>query len=137
MEKKLVFKNIKLGFLSWLLPFALSFVFYKPSGELTVSYDLFKSLMIVFGSITGCFLSFRYFKFVAKDFIKQGVLVGISWFLINIVLDTLILLPMMGESFSNYFISIGLRYMVIPAISITMGYLLNRQSGMTERNLKI
>lgn len=137
MEKKLVFKNIKLGFLSWLLPFALSFVFYKPSGELTVSYDLFKSLMIVFGSITGCFLLFRYFKFVAKDFIKQGVLVGISWFLINIVLDTLILLPMMGESFSNYFISIGLRYMVIPAISITMGYLLNRQSGMTERNLKI
>ncbi len=137
MEKKLVFKNIKLGFLSWLLPFALSFVFYKPSGELTVSYDLFKSLMIVFGSITGCFLLFRYFKFVAKDFIKQGVLVGISWFLINIVLDTLILLPMMGESFSNYFISIGLRYTVIPAISITMGYLLNRQSGMTERNLKI
>lgn len=137
MEKKLVFKNIKLGFLSWLLPFALSFVFYKPSGELTVSYDLFKSLMIVFGSITGCFLLFRYFKFVAKGFIKQGVLVGISWFLINIVLDTLILLPMMGESFSNYFISIGLRYTVIPAISITMGYLLNRQSGMTERNLKI
>lgn len=137
MEKKLVFKNIKLGFLSWLLPFALSFVFYKPSGELTISYDLFKSLMIVLGSITGCFLLFRYFKFVGKDFIKQGVLVGISWFLINIVLDTLILLPMMGESFSNYFISIGLRYTVIPAISITMGYLLNRQSGMTERNLKI
>lgn len=137
MEKKLVFKNIKLGFLSWLLPFGLSFVFYKPSGELTISYDLFKSLMIVLGSITGCFLLFRYFKFVGKDFIKQGVLVGISWFLINIVLDTLILLPMMGESFSNYFISIGLRYTVIPAISITMGYLLNRQSGMTERNLKI
>lgn len=137
MEKKLVFKNIKLGFISWLLPFALSFVFYKPSGELTVSYDLFKSLMIVLGSITGCFLLFRYFKFVGKDFIKQGVLVGISWFLINIVLDTLILLPMMGESFSNYFISIGLRYTVIPAISITMGYLLNRQSVMTERNLKI
>lgn len=137
MEKKLVFKNIKLGFLSWLLPFALSFVFYKPSGELTISYDLFKSLMIVLGSITGCFLLFRYFKFVEKDFIKQGVLVGISWFLINIVLDTLILLPMMGESFSNYFISIGLRYTVIPAISITMGYLLNRQTEMTERNLKI
>lgn len=137
MEKKLVFKNIKLGFLSWLLPFALSFVFYKPSGELTISYDLFKSLMIVLGSITGCFLLFRYFKFVEKDFIKQGVLVGISWFLINIVLDTLILLPMMGESFSNYFSSIGLRYTVIPAISITMGYLLNRQTEMTERNLKI
>ncbi len=137
MEKKLVFKNIKLGFLSWLLPFALSFVFYKPSGELTISYDLFKSLMIVLGSITGCFLLFRYFKFVEKDFIKQGVLVGISWFVINIVLDTLILLPMMGESFSNYFISIGLRYTVIPAISITMGYLLNRQSVMTEGNLKI
>jgi hypothetical protein len=137
MEKKLVFKNIKLGFLSWLLPFALSFVFYKPSGELTVSYDLFKSLMIVLGSVTGCFLLFRYFKFVERDFIKQGVLVGISWFLINIILDTLILLPMMDESFSNYFISIGLRYTVIPAISITMGYLLNRQSGMAERNFKI
>jgi len=136
MGKKLIFKNVKLGFLSWLLPFALSFLFYTPSGELTIPYDLFKSIMIVLGSIIGCFLLFRYFKFVERDFIKQGVVVGGSWFLMNIILDTLILLPMMEESFSNYFISIGLRYTVIPAISITMGYLLNRQSGIEERDLK-
>lgn len=132
MEKKLIIKTILLGFISWLIPFVFSFLFYTPEGELTVPYDLFKSIMIVIASITGCYLLFLYFKFVESNFIKKGVIVGVSWFLINLILDTFVLLPMMNESFLDYFISIGLRYMVIPAISITMGYLLNRQTDFSE-----
>ena len=36
MKKKLIVKNILFGFLSWLIPFAVSFLFYKPGGELVV-----------------------------------------------------------------------------------------------------
>ena len=125
MEKKIIIKNILLGFLSWLIPFAISFLFYKPGGELIVPYSTFKSTIMVVGTISGCYLLFRYFKLVDSNFIKNGVVVGLSWLSINIVLDALILIPMMKTTFADYFMSIGLGYIAIPTISITMGYLLN------------
>jgi hypothetical protein len=127
MTKKLIIKNILLGFLSWLIPFAVSFLFYKPSGELVVAYSTFKSAIMVVGTISGCYLLFRYFKTVESDFIKNGVIVGLSWFVINIILDAVILIPIMKTTFEEYFMSIGLSYLSIPAISISMAYLLERK----------
>ncbi len=128
MKRKLIVKNIFLGFLSWLIPFAVSFVFYKPGGELIVPYATFKSTIMVVGIIAGCYLLFRYFKFLDNDFIRNGVIVGLSWFAINIILDALILIPIMKTSFSDYFMSIGLSYISIPIISVTIGYLLDRKT---------
>ncbi len=128
MKKNLIAKNILLGFLSWLIPFAVSFLFYKPGGELIVPYSTFKSTIMVIGIITGSYLLFRYFKFVDNDFIRNGVIVGLSWFAINIILDVLILIPIMKISFADYFMSIGLSYIGIPAISSTMGCLLYRKA---------
>ena len=129
MTKKIIFKNIILGFLSWLIPFAVSFLFYKPGGELVVPYATFKSTMMVVGTISGCYLLVRYFNFVEIDFIKNGVIVGLSWFAINIVFDTLILIPMMKSNFIDYFMSIGVGYFAIPSISIAMGYLLETKKN--------
>jgi hypothetical protein len=128
MTKKLIIKNILLGFFSWLIPFAVSFLFYKPGGELVVAYSTFKSAIMVVGAVSGCYLLFYYFKAVESDFVKNGVIVGLSWFVINIVLDTVILIPIMKTTFEEYFMSIGLGYLSIPAISIAMGYLLDRKS---------
>lgn len=127
MTKKLIIKNILLGFLSWLVPFAFSFLFYKPGGELLVPYSTFKSVIMLVGVITGCYLLFRYFKFIDNNFIKNGITVGLSWFAINIILDSLVLIPMMKTTFISYFMSIGLSYIAIPTISIAIGYLLNRK----------
>ena len=77
------------------------------------------------GVISGCYLLFRYFRVVDTDFIRNGVIVGLSWFAINIILDTIILIPIMKTTFADYFMSIGLSYIAIPAISISMGYLLS------------
>lgn len=127
MTKKIIIKNLILGFLSWLIPFAVSFLFYKPGGELVVPYATFKSTIMLVGIISGCYLLFRYFKFVESDYIKNAVIVGLSWFSINIILDTVILIPLMKTNFGDYFMSIGLSYFSIPTISITMGYLLNKK----------
>lgn len=124
MTQKLVIKNILLGLLSWLIPFVVSFLFYKPGGELVVPYATFKSAIMLVGVVSGCYLLFRYFKYVEHDYILQSILVGFSWFAINIVLDSVVLIPMMKTSFVDYFLSIGLSYFSIPVISITMGYLL-------------
>jgi hypothetical protein len=127
MTNKLIIKNILFGFLSWLIPFAVSILFYGPSGELVVPYSTFKSIIMVVGTITGCYLLFRYFKLVDIDFTRNGVIIGLSWFAINIVLDTVILIPIMKTTFVDYFMSIGLSYISIPVISITMGFLLERR----------
>ena len=127
MTKKLVTKNILFGFLSWLIPFAVSFLFYKPGGELIVPYNTFKSTIMVVGTLSGCYLLLRYFKLVDTDFIRNGVIVGLSWFAINIILDAVILIPIMKTTFADYFMSIGLSYIAIPTISIAMGYLLERR----------
>ncbi len=132
MTKKIIFRNIFLGFLSWLFPFVVSFLFYKPGGELVVAYPTFKSIIMVVGVITGCYLLYQYFKNVTDDFIKHGVIVGIVWFVINIILDTVVLIPIMKTSFAEYFMSIGISYFAIPTISITMAYLLNRKTTLNE-----
>lgn len=128
MTKKLVYKNILLGFLSWLIPFVVSFFFVKPGGEYVIPYASFKCIIMVVGTISGCYLLFRYFRFVNSDFIMNGVIVGLSWFAINIILDTVILIPMMKSTFADYFMTIGLGYIAIPAISIAMGYLLHSKT---------
>ena len=127
MTKKIIIQNLLLGFLSWLIPFAVSFLFYKPGGDLVVPYATFKSTIMLVGVISGCYLLFRFFKFVDSDYIKNAVIVGLSWFAINIILDAVILIPIMKTTFADYFMSIGLSYFSIPIISITMGYLLNKK----------
>jgi len=109
------------GFLAWLIPFVASFFFYTREGKLTIDIFLFKTIMIVVGSITGAFLLVSYFKKITADYLKEGITVGVVWFGINILLDLLVLIPMSGMSLSNYFTQIGLRYLVIPAMSIAVG----------------
>jgi hypothetical protein len=130
MTKQLLSRNILLGFLSWLIPFAISFLFYKPGGELLVPYSTFKSIIILVGVIAGCYLLFRYFKNVHSNFIRNGVIVGFSWFAINLLFDSLILIPIIKTSFTDYFMSIGLSYISIPVSSITIGYVLESKKRL-------
>lgn len=127
MAKKLITKNILLGFLSWVIPFVVSFFFVRPGGEYIIPYASFKCIITIVGTFSGCLLLFRYFKSVDREFVKNGIIVGFSWFIINVLFDSIILIPMMKSSFLNYFMTIGLGYISIPIISITMGYLLERK----------
>lgn len=118
-------KNLKIllfGILAWLIPFILSFFFYSREGELQINIFLFKSIMIVVGSITGAVLLVLYFRALEKNYLKEGITVGLAWFAVNILLDLVVLIPMSGMSIGDYFAQIGLRYLVIPVMSIAMGY---------------
>lgn len=110
------------GFLTWVIPFVISFFFYSKEGQPVIDIFLFKTIMIVVGSITGAILLVIYFKKLTDNYLKEGILVGIAWFLINIILDLLVLLPMSKMPLGMYFSAIGLRYLVIPVMSIAIGY---------------
>jgi hypothetical protein len=119
MTKKYL-KNVLYGFLAWLIPFVASLFFYSKEG-LTIDIFLFKSIMIVVGSISAAILLVLYFKEIRGAYLKEGIIVGVVWFGINILLDLLILIPISGMSIADYFTRIGISYLVMPAMSITVG----------------
>lgn len=99
-------------------------LFYTAEGKLTIDIFLFKSVMIVVGSISAAVLVISYFKKIAAEYLKEGIILGFSWFSINIVLDLIVLVQIWGMSFGDYFEQIGLRYLVIPVMCIMLGKVL-------------
>lgn len=117
------------GFLTWLIPFVVSFFFYDKTGHLVIGdIFLFKSIMIVTGATTGAVLLILYFGKISEKYLYHGILIGIVWLAMNWVLDLLILVPMAKLSLYDYFAQIGLRYLIIPVMSIMAGYLLERKA---------
>ncbi|MFQ6083182.1 MAG: hypothetical protein ACE5WD_07480 [Candidatus Aminicenantia bacterium] len=110
------------GFLMWLIPFVVSFFFYSPEGTPLIDKIFFKTIMIIVASITGAVLLIIYFKKIKKDYLKEGIIVGFAWLLINWILDVGILIPLAKMSIVTYFAEIGLRYLIIPTMSIAIGY---------------
>ncbi|HIH45358.1 MAG TPA: hypothetical protein HA257_09920 [Candidatus Methanoperedenaceae archaeon] len=114
-------RNILYGFLAWLIPFVASLFFYTREGQLTINIFLFKSIMVILGSFSAAILLVYYFKKIDSAYFREGIVVGLTWFGINIILDLLILIPMSGMSIADYFTQIGLLYLAIPAMSIAIG----------------
>jgi hypothetical protein len=124
MKKSL--KLILLGLMTWVVPFIAGFLFFDKAGQLAIDMYLFKSIMIVVGALIGSLAIVIYFKQVKNQFLKEGVISGLIWFITNIVLDILILVPMSGMSMNDYIKQIGIRYLLIPIMCTLSGYLLNR-----------
>ncbi len=128
MDKFTITKILLFGFFTWLIPFAISFLFYTKSGDIIIISDFLKLLMIVIVSITTCYFLYNYFKFIESDLLKNGIIVGLSWFAINVFLDLITLMPMMNLDIKHYFMVIGLRYAIIPVISTAIAFSLNIKS---------
>ncbi len=120
-------RNALYGFLAWLIPFIISFFFYTKEGKLTIDLHLFKSIMIVVGCASAAYLLISYFKKIEAEYLNEGIRVGVVWLVVNILLDLLILVPMSGMFIADYFAQIGLRYLAIPAMSVSVGTALSNK----------
>lgn len=127
------FKIVLFGFLTWLVPFVVSFFFFTPDHTLAIDEGLFKSIMIIVGSLTGAVLLVRYFKNITSDYVRHGVIVGLVWLAINLALDFLVLIPMSHMAVGAYFSQIGLRYLTIPIMTILAGYILARHENDSQK----
>jgi len=108
--------------------FFYSIFFIDKNGQLGTDIFLFKTIMIIVGGITGAIVIALFFKKTSANFLKQGIWAGTIWFLLNIILDLLVLIPMSKMSYPDYFVQIGLRYLMIPIMCILVGYLLENKS---------
>lgn len=112
---------IGFGLLTWLLPFLVSVPLYSPEGEPLYDIFLIKSVLLVFSAALGTLLILVYFRNVRARFVREGVLLGGVWLLINWALDAVILLPLSGMDAGTYMGEIGFRYLMIPIIALGIG----------------
>ena len=119
-------KIVGFGFLIWLIPFLVSFVIF-PLRE--TNRPLFESIMPVILTIVVLIFSILTFIKLDKDFIGEGVVLGIIWLVISIIIDLVMFLPESDwhMSFSDYMMDIGLTYLIILLIPIGFGYILEKR----------
>jgi hypothetical protein len=114
------------GFLLWLVTFVFS-VAIHPLKDTSNTAPLFESLMAVALSLFTLWFLYLYFKGVSGDFAKAGLVAGIVWLVISILLDQLLFTwGPMQMSFVDYMYDIGLTYLMVPVITTCVGYLMDR-----------
>jgi uncharacterized membrane protein YpjA len=126
-------KALLYGFFTWLVPFVAGMFFYSKDGSLLIDIFLFKSIMVVIGALTGAAFLVLYFKKVKRNFLREGVSIGLIWLAINWILDLVVLLPLAKMSIAAYFAQIGLRYLAIPVFSIAIGMVLEETRKSAEK----
>jgi hypothetical protein len=104
-----------LGFLSWLIPFAVSFMVFPLK---RANAPLFGTLMGLVVLVTGGALLNRYFRDRAVS-VHEAMLVGMVWFSMNLVLDyPMFFYGPMKMTAWGYSSEIGLGYLAIPAVAL-------------------
>lgn len=126
---KSIKKTLLYGILTWLIPFIIAIPFYSRDGQPLIDIFLLKSIMIIVGSIVGAVFLILYFKKVTENYLREGLIIGLIWLAINLILDFIILIPMAKMDIGTYFAQVGLRYLTIPISSVTIGLLLDFQKA--------
>lgn len=116
-----IVKILLFGFLTWLIPFVIGVLIFPLQSSMI---SLFKSIMIITGAITGVFLIVKYFQKINDNYLKEGITIGIIWFIINIILDLIVLVGLFKTPILDYILDTGIRYLMIPIMTIGFGHIL-------------
>jgi hypothetical protein len=109
------------GLLVWGIPFGIILAYTVFKWDKYLNPSAFTALShIIFALIVCCFLA-AYIKKVWKNWPIQGLMIGLFWALISIVLDMKFIIPDNNWTFQQYLILYGYRYALIPIIGLTMG----------------
>lgn len=121
-------KIVVFGFLLWLIPFITGFLFVDSTGQFLIPETFFKSIMIVEGALIGVILAVKYFSGIGLRFVREGIILGLIWLLINLSLDLIfVFMGFFPMTVAQYVTDIGLRYLTMPICTVGMGYALEQK----------
>jgi hypothetical protein len=109
-------RALGLGLVVWLAPFVVAFLAF-PFRE--SARPLFESIMAVVVTATAVVLGLSYLKRLDGGFVREGLLLGLIWFAMCVLIDVPLMLfgGPMKMSFGAYMADIGLTYLSIPIIT--------------------
>ncbi len=122
------FRALLYGIISWAVPLAISIGFVDQTGQFRTDIRLFKSVMFGTATATAAVLLVSYFRRVSSGYLREGLLLGLLWLTINLVLDVAVLVPMTGMSLREYAVQIGFGYLAIPVITLLVGKVLEQKT---------
>jgi hypothetical protein len=119
-------KLVGFGFFIWLIPFLISLLILPVRNENRVLFESIMPVVVVFVVMV---FSLLYFKKLEKNLVQEGIITGVIWFLISILIDLIMFLPESSwhMGFIDYIMDIGLTYLIIIIIPIGSGFLLNKR----------
>lgn len=120
----IMLRRIGYGIVAWAIPYVTGVAIL---GLRQTDLPLFKTIMIVEGSLTGATLAVVYFQTVRGEYLKEGLLLGATWIVVNWVLDVFGVVPFAKLTFDRYFIEIGFEYLAMFAPTVAIGYVLERR----------
>jgi hypothetical protein len=120
-------KPLWFGFLAWLVPFIVAVAIFplKESGD-----PLFETIMPLIVTLSAVVLTHRHFAGFNGAFLREGVFVGVLWMAISLALDACMFAwGPMKMTFAAYLKDIGLGYLIFPAVTIGIGWLLHSRAA--------
>lgn len=114
-----------LGFLLWVIPFVISMVIFPIKSS---DVQLFDSILAVVTVLFVTIFGIVYFMRMDTGYLREGVVIGILWLGISIVIDLLMFSQgPMAMPFLEYIKDIGLGYLVYPIVTTGLGYLMEKR----------
>lgn len=117
-----ILKIIGFGFIIWLIP---------TLATLSASYLQFLSYYDVISSVSIAViviaLTYLYFRDIHENYVREGIICGVIWLIISIILDILLIfLGINKVTPIEYLMYIAPIYIIIPAITIGLGLYKNQ-----------
>lgn len=118
-------KALLYGFLTWLTIFIVGFIAYIVHDS---NRPLFESIMAVASTTISMIFTLLYFKNIERNYIREGLFLGLTFFIVNTVIDLPLFLfgGPMKTNFGSYMADIGLTYTLFFAVTIGIGYALEK-----------
>jgi hypothetical protein len=114
------------GCILWLVPFVVAVGIFPLH---TSNRPLFESIMPVVLTIAVVLVSILYFRNVDKEYLRAGIRLGVVAFIVSFVIDLFLFSwGPMKMPFGEYVGDIGLTYLIYPAVTVGIGYLLTRKA---------
>jgi hypothetical protein len=126
-------RGVLYGLIVWAVPFAISVVLFPLKKSRP---ELFESIMPVVLAVVVSVLGASYFRRVHHQYVREGILLGLLWLAMSIVIDLpLMLPPPIKMTLARYLADVGLTYVMIPAITIGMGLALQAHPEVVRQRL--
>lgn len=119
---KSIKQAVGFGFLAWLVPFVVSVSLFPLKRAGDPLFDTAKGVVVVRCAVI---LVSLYFQNLRGGWMREGIVLGMLWMLISLVLDGLMFShgPMLMPV-GAYLKDIGLAYLILPVISTGAGWML-------------
>ena len=118
-----IVKTLLLGLIVWVVPFLSSFFVWDVKANVpSVSAPWFYALMSFTGAIGFSVAAYYQFKNIKKDFVREGWITGIIWYVELILLDLIFLVSLFGMTIMDYS-HLLLTYLTPFVLCVAIGYI--------------